>query len=63
MKPQNPAEPEQRRGEAGRDGCQRDWADGLEHQCGPPKMAIILPEMVMHVNRLRAMIGGESDEC
>ena len=21
------------------------------------------PEMVMHVNRLRAMIGGESDEC
>jgi hypothetical protein len=31
--------------------------------CGSPKLAVIFPEMVTHVNRLRAMIGVESHEC
>jgi hypothetical protein len=28
-----------------------------------PKLAVIFPEMVMHVKRLRAIIGGASNEC
>jgi len=40
-----------------------EFCMGLAFGCGSPKLAVIFPEMVMHVKRLRAMIGVESHEC
>lgn len=38
-----------------------EFCTGPALGCESPKLAVIFPEGVLHVNRLSVMIGGESD--
>lgn len=40
-----------------------EFCTGSAFGCRSPKLAVIFPEMVMHIKRLRAMIGVEFHEC